>query len=162
MKNNSHPLWRNADNFAKLHKKKAELRMPSLWLKHKIAFLATSILIGTSTPAWSQESTSSNLSLYEWYLNDYWYEIVDREWFYDFLSVFSPILDSLHEIWVLTGYDINDAMNLYVSWLNREENIDEYLRNYLYFAESFPNPEIAVQDLLSGIWIVSPIPQEIW
>lgn len=156
-----HPFWWNTENFKKLN----ALLYPSavkrginwIWdlilkIRWKTAILAIGIILWSTTPALATEDTWTWYQKYTSYLNDAWYEIVDTAWFKWFIEKFSSVLEVLEKYW-LTWEDINDAMNLYSSWIQRWDNPKAFIMAYRYFLWSFPNPEIHLSELLASIGI---------
>lgn len=70
---------------------------------------------------------------------------------------FKTLYQSFLQFWIpwitfeLLGYDINNAMNVYSAWLERDVKPDVYVQNYTYFIKGFPNPNIPLAELLSRI-----------
>jgi len=68
--------------------------------------------------------------------------------------MFQPLLEYL-DGFILTGEDINNAMNLYSSWKLKEQAPREFMDFYNYFLHSYPNPDIDIAQKLSEIGIVA-------
>jgi len=119
-------------------------------LKLGVASLATAILLTTANPAGAEEC---NMWLYEWYLYDSGYDVIDRDWFKNFLTLFRPVLEHLDH-YGLTWDDINIAMNVYSSWQQHEESPNAFMSFYHEFLAWFSNPEIELAMRLEEIGII--------
>lgn len=95
---------------------------------------------------------SERLIRFQWFLEDSWYEVSDFDGFSNFISIFGDTLEYL-ETYVLTWEDINAAMNLYSAWIQKDIFPDQYIAEYEYFLQSYPNPEIDLVSRLRLLWI---------
>ena len=148
-----HMLWSNAHNFQRLYEsidREARVKVFRR-VKKRFSVLVFAILIASASPT---QSAEQDMWLYEQYLYDSWYDVVDREWFWEFLDMFQPLLEYL-DGFILTGEDINNAMNLYSSWKLKEQAPREFMDFYNYFLHSYPNPDIDIAQKLSEIGIVA-------
>lgn len=89
--------------------------------------------------------------LYYTLLSDAGFEVIDREWFSQFIVDFGWVLHFLHtRTNSLTGDDVNAAMNLYTTHSAMDENIEAYADAYDFFLRTYSDLDLQMEKLLAS------------